>query len=244
MLKTLDLSGIDLSLVDADILAKGVTQLEEVGLEDTKLTPQQVTSICTTLTGNSKLKRLNLGFMALSSLNAHILACAITKLEQVHLTKTDLIPEQAEEIFAALDSCIEQESRLKELKIGSNNLSSVDPDVLAKVVNSLEKVNMGKTRLRRKQTTKILTQSLVATNLKELYINQHPKMGKGLYRQACQVIQMIQGRWVDREEGIEEEDSEEEDSEDEDSEDEDSEDEDSEDEDSEDENSEDDEIGD
>jgi len=186
-LKTLHLSFNNLSSVDAGILAQAVTQLEEVELCCTFLTLQQVTAICTSMTGNSQLKTLNLAANDLSSVDADILAQAVTKLEEVKLADTDLTPQQVEAIYAALDiSC-----KMKILRIGANNLSSVDPDVLARVTNKLETVNMRDTHLTEQQMTRILTKSLLTTNLKKLYMEGNGQVDEELCRQAKQVIEEL-----------------------------------------------------
>jgi len=99
-----------------------------VWLGDTQLTPQQVTAICTAITGNSQLKSLSLYGNNLSSVNADILAQAATQLEEVELGYTQLTPQQVKAIFAALDTS----TQTKKLGICYNNLSSVDLDVLEK----------------------------------------------------------------------------------------------------------------
>ena len=76
-------------------------------------------------------------------MDASILAQAVTQLEEVMLGTTCLTPQQVEAIFAALHTS----SQLKILRIGGNNLSSVDPDVLARGVNKLEEMAMDDSRL-------------------------------------------------------------------------------------------------
>jgi len=186
-LKTLDLRANNLSLVDAGLLAQAVTQLEEVELGYTRLTPQQVTALCTATTGNSKLKALNMFDNDLSSVDHIILSKIVTQLEEVALGYTRLTPQQVEAIFAALvTSC-----HLKILKIVVNNLSSVDPDVLARVTNKLETVNMRDTHLTEQQMTRILTKSLLTTNLKKLYMEGNGQVDEELCRQAKQVIEEL-----------------------------------------------------
>merc|ERR1712129_391868 len=116
------------------------------------------------MTANSKLKWLNLYLDDLSSVDASTLAQAVTHVEEVGLADTQLTLQQVEAIFAGFDAS----SSMKSLSIGCNNLSSVDPDLLARVANKLETVDMEKTQLTRQQMTEILTRSLLATNLKEL----------------------------------------------------------------------------
>jgi len=50
----------DVGLVHPQVLAPALTQLEEVTLRNALPTPQQVTAICTAMTGNSQLKTLKL----------------------------------------------------------------------------------------------------------------------------------------------------------------------------------------
>jgi len=173
-----------LSSVDPELLAQAVTQLEEVVLANNHLTTQQVTAICTTMAGNSQLKTLNLSHTDLSSVDANILANAFTQLEKLSLWKNDVSHQQAQAVFAALDSS----SHMKILWIIEDNLSSVDPDVLARVVNKLVTVNISSTKLSRQQMTRILTQSLLTTNLKKLFMWENGKIDEQLLKQAEQVI--------------------------------------------------------
>jgi len=195
-LKRLKLWDNKLSSVNSDILAQAVTQLEEVVLRDTHLTTQQVTTICTAMTGNSKLKKLNLSQNNLSSVDANILAKAVTQLEEVGIGFTHLTPHQVGAILTALDTS----GHIKKLWISHSNLSSVDPDMLARVVNKLKIVDIYNTRLTRQQRTKILTHSLLTTNLKDLDMrdnettiirNTYSALDGGLVRQAEQVFKEL-----------------------------------------------------
>ena len=56
----LNLSQINLSSVEANLLAQAVNQLKEVVLVETSLTPQQVIAICNSMAIDSKLKELNM----------------------------------------------------------------------------------------------------------------------------------------------------------------------------------------
>ena len=125
---------------------------------------------------------------------------AVTQLEEVELGDTHLTPQQVEAIFAALHTS----SQLKILRIGGNNLSSVDPDVLARGVNKLETVDMRETKLTKEQKTKILTQSLLTTNLKELTMWGTGGVEEGLRTQAEEVIEELD---IDQESDTEDEES-------------------------------------
>ena len=163
-LKILKISKNNISSVDAGILAKVVIKMKGVELYATDLTVEQITAVCTAIIGNSRLKYCELMCNNLSLVDAGILAQAVSKLEEVGLVNTKLTPQHAEAIFAALD----KSSKLKTLNIALNNFTSVDPDVLARVVNKLEEVYMVGTALTEQQKRRVVNQYNLKTNLKKL----------------------------------------------------------------------------
>jgi len=177
------------SSVDPELLAQAVTQLEGVDVVGTTLTPQQVTAICTAMTGNSQLKTLDLSGNNLSSVDADILAQAVAQLEEVGLRNTYLSLQKLETIFAAIDTS----SQIKVLRIGVNNLFDMDPEMLARVLNKLETVDVWLTQLTEQQMTRILTRSLHSTNLKRLDMGCNSREGveEGLRIQAEKVIKEL-----------------------------------------------------
>ena len=81
-----------------------------------------------------------------------------------------------EAIFAALDSS----SQVKILGLCRNNLSSVDPEVQARVVNKKDTVDIYDDYLTKQQTTRIMTQGLPTTNLKTQHVGD-TRSGRGSY---------------------------------------------------------------
>ena len=69
-----------------------------------------------------------------------------------------------------------------------NNISSVDPGVMARGVNRLETADLRHTSMKREQVTRVLTQSLVATRLKKLHLKGSEEVEEDLYRRVEQVI--------------------------------------------------------
>jgi len=188
-LRVMQVQYSNLSSVDhlSGLLAQAVTKMEEAVLL-TYTTPQQVTAICNAMTGSYRLKTLDLSYNDLSSVDANILAQAVTKLEEVGLRETKMTHKQKKAIFAALDTT----SHLKILRIGDTSLSCVDPDVLARVANKLETVSMRYTNLTEQQMTRILTQSLLTTNLKELSMwGNNGGVEEALLRHAEKVITQL-----------------------------------------------------
>ena len=120
----------------------------------------------------------------LSDLDGDLLAEAVAELEEADLSSTRLTPKQVEAIFAALDTS----NKLKRLDITMNDLSPVDPEVMARVINKMELVSMLFTRLTKQQITRILEHSLVSTSLKRLELHGLDEVDSELYYKAEQVI--------------------------------------------------------
>ena len=113
------------------------------------------------MTYNWKLN-LNLTFVNVSFIDPHILAKAVAQSKEVDLRHSDLTALQGKTIFATVHTA----SRLRKLSIGYNDLSSVDPEELGRVVNLLEIADLRFTKLTADQVTSILEQSLLKTKLK------------------------------------------------------------------------------
>ena len=154
-LKTLDMFGTNLSLVNASLLAKAVISLEQVNLSNTKLTQQQTKEILTAVCANgSLLKTLDISWNKLSSVEEGLLARAVKSLEEVKLGRANLSRQQAEAVFVATS---ERDSQLKNLSMQDNNLSFVDPNILARAVTSLKEVNLPSNHLTERQLEAIFT---------------------------------------------------------------------------------------
>ena len=91
------------------------------------------------LTEELELRNLDIGWNDLSSVPADILAKAVLRLTRVNLRDCNLSNEQTLAIFGTIYAS--EESELKYLDIGQNELSMVAPDILAKVVFRLEEIN-------------------------------------------------------------------------------------------------------
>ena len=70
----------------------------------------------------------------LSSVEEGLLARAVNNLEEANLGDTELTGQQLEMILTVLTADL---SQLKNLDIGSNNISLVEPYLLARAVTSL-----------------------------------------------------------------------------------------------------------
>ena len=127
----------NLRLVDAQLLATGLNNLEDVNIYFTKVTVAQVKALLMETRKGTKLKKLSLERIQLSSLKPSLIVEAVQQLEEVNLNTTSLTAHQIERIAVGISS-----SRLKKLSISSNSLFSVDLDLLARGVMELEEVEM------------------------------------------------------------------------------------------------------
>ena len=76
--------------------------------------------------------------------------------------------KQVEELFETIGG----NSKLKDLNISGSEFTFVNPDILARGINKLERVNISNTQLEIKQLEKIFHQTLVKTNLKVLDVSR------------------------------------------------------------------------
>ena len=153
-LKTLNIGGINFSSVDGGLLARAVASLDSVHMGMTQMTSQQAEEILTAVCAQgSVLKTLDIRGNRLSLVEEGLVARAVTSLKQVNLGDTELTQRQAEEIFTAIS---ERDSQLENLDVQGNNLSSVEPNILARAVNSLKEVSFVNTKLTELQAEALL----------------------------------------------------------------------------------------
>ena len=99
-LRKLNISGNDVSRVEADLLARSVVRLDEIFLLNTRLTSQQAELLLARIvspslqSGQSPLKALYIGDNSLASVSASVLARAVVRLQTVSLDDTNLRSEQ------------------------------------------------------------------------------------------------------------------------------------------------------
>merc|ERR1712177_170179 len=119
----------DLSLVDTGLLARAVTNLEVLELEDTELSQQQVVAIITAVTISNKITDLFIGDNDLSKVDPVLMAKAVTKLVRLDVENTKLTQRQNEAILHALEG-----SKMTKLYIGVKNMLGIDSGRLPNAV--------------------------------------------------------------------------------------------------------------
>ena len=111
---------------------------------------------------------MDLPLTDLSTVEPHLPARLLHRLEQVDMWSSELTSQQLEAILTAAQAS----STLRKLNLGNNKLSLLEPELVAMAVNSLEEVDIRHTLLTREQVETILNQSLVKTSLKRLVLGR------------------------------------------------------------------------
>jgi len=167
-LRILDISYNDLSEVDPQLLARAVVELEELRLCGTSLTSEQSEALVSALNeGDNWLKCLHISYCNLATIDPAQLAKVLSGMQEVAVMYSSLTPLQLNSFFLGI---IQGSGVLARVDLSYNNLSSVDPDLLAEAVNKLESVTMNRTCVTSDQVTNILVKSLETTSLTELNI--------------------------------------------------------------------------
>ena len=191
LVKKLDISCNNLSVVDPSLLARAVNSMKEVHISNTELTAQQMETIMTVMdAGGCPTKKLDLSWNNLSTVDPNLLARVLTGMEEVKWVEVrgevELTLIQVEAILTAI--CAE-DCLVKKLDISSLNLSSVEPGLLARALNRLEEVEMSSvTYLTTSQVEAVLRQSLMQTSLRKLELEldseENTELDEGLEARA------------------------------------------------------------
>ena len=163
----LDMSENDMFDIDPELLAKVVTKLQKLEINCTELTLQQAAAIFTAVSEESTMIELDISDNDLSGVDPELLAKAVNNLTTLYIENTNLTLQQTEAILTA----VSEGSKMIKLNIVENNMSGVDPGLLAKAVANLETLDIGSTELTQQQATAILSGVSKGTKLTKLNIS-------------------------------------------------------------------------
>ena len=105
-LRSLNISGNDLSRLEAGQLARSVARLQEIFLLNTRLTSTQAEMILAEIASSSSpLRGLYLGDNNLASVSPALLARAVGRLQTVSLDDTNLSSEQVTSVLSHIAQC-------------------------------------------------------------------------------------------------------------------------------------------
>ena len=164
---------VDLALVEPARLTGLLDRLTGITFRETQLTSEQLIAIFTNRDRTSepwcrKKKRpltiLDLSSNDLSIIEPKLLASVVNKLQFMIMKKCHLTPQQVEVVFTSTYTA----SSLKCLDIGHNDLSSVEPKLLAEAVTKIQEVSLNWARLSIPQIEVVLASLNKNTKLKKL----------------------------------------------------------------------------
>jgi len=182
----LRLENKNVSGVDAELLASAVIKLETLEFSNTQLTQQQIVAILTAVSDGRKMTKLDISFNDMSGIDKKLLAKAVTKMKKLNITDTNLTQEQAEAILTA----VSEENVVSKLYIGFNNLSGVDPGLMAKAFTNLKKLNVNRSELTHRQIVTILTAFCKGTTI-HISMNDLSRVDPGLLARAVTKLEVM-----------------------------------------------------
>ena len=156
-LRRLDFAHADLTSIEPKVLAEAICKMQEVDLGRSQFSSEQANIIFEHLSKNNKLQCLNLFNTNLFAVRPQPLAQAVTQVHQVTLWSCQLTPKHSEAIFRAMTSSC----KLRKLDLSYNNLSTVNPNVLAAAINLLKSADLGCTCLTGEQARTILFYQII-----------------------------------------------------------------------------------
>ena len=119
----------------------------------TVLTGQQLQAVFEELASSSSaLRRLDVRGTSLARVDSRVLARAVARLAEADISDTSLSPVQAETVVLAISLGPGQ----RKVNLGENNLSSVEPAVLARAVARLHRPNLLQASLTGEQIDAVL----------------------------------------------------------------------------------------
>ena len=171
-LRDLDLTGLNLSTVDPDLVSPALHRLRKAQLGFTKLTAEQVTRLFTRCANNPKQRpeELCLKAVNLSSVPSQVLAPALAHLIAANLSFTELTVEQVTALLGRIAARCPG-VRLASLDLFSVDLSGLCPILLARAVASLAVASLSNTELRLEQAHALCDHALHSTTLTDLNLD-------------------------------------------------------------------------
>ena len=130
----------DLSPLTIPTLASAVCTVREVSFNTSVLSTSQVQEVMTSVSLSPRLvvRKLNMCGQDMSEVSADTIATAVCRLEDVNLRSCDLTPMQLNLLFRTISQG--HKIRIRRLDLIFNDLSEVDPCVLASSLRRLESV--------------------------------------------------------------------------------------------------------
>ena len=167
-LRQLDLSYTCLSHLAPALLASSSLSLHQLRLRSTSLSQEQLTALCSSLGKvSSSLCSLDLSACNLSTIEPSLLASGLSSLTETTLHGCSLTNLQA----SALLSSLEPSSKLRQLDLSRNDLSSVPPTLLVSTACHLSSLQLEGASLTPDQVEALLSSIARGAGLQSLSLS-------------------------------------------------------------------------
>ena len=161
-LKTLLIRTWNIVLVDPEVLANALNNLEEITILHDMITEQQAMQLFIRMSEKSYLQKFTIMNINLSTVEPKSLAKGVSKMRELKMFNCNFTSSQIIAIFSQL-----QESKtLIKLNFGMNDLSVLESKIVAKLVNNVMKMTIQDNVLSFEHTRCIFKQCAEETKLK------------------------------------------------------------------------------
>ena len=158
-----------LSESSSNLLASSLNKLESMTMYNACLGDSRTLLFLETMAGGTQLRHLNFRSNSLRGIPPAILARAFQSLTSLNIEDSDITSAQTETFFQNLKENTGNE--LKDVSIGHNDLSSVDPETFAGALKHIAKVNINATSITKDQTEELFRAILMKSALKQLNLS-------------------------------------------------------------------------
>jgi len=160
---------ISISLLAPELLGAAFNKLEVLHLRWVIFDQGFWETFFQLMCADTNLKELLFEYQGLHDVPPKVFSAALNKLQIVDLSQIDVDHSQCR----ALIEAISRDTKIENLDISSNNLATIEPDILAEAVNNLRKVDISNTNLTSCQIERILKGINFVSKLKDLDIDQN-----------------------------------------------------------------------
>ena len=115
-------------------MASYITWVDILNISSTNLWPEQSQAILTAISEEYKLTNLDISNNDLSVMEPELIASAVSRVDTLNISSTNLRPEQSQAIFTA----ISEGYKLTNLDFSYNDLSLLEPELLASAVSRVD----------------------------------------------------------------------------------------------------------
>ena len=138
------MSGSNLSGVEHEALVRVASNVSKIDLSNTSMTAEQVTAVTTALRENLKIWEIDLSDNSLDGLDPDLFASVMSRARRLSLVNTGLTAVQVNKLLQSVTS---PRCPMESLNLSANQLSIIEPELLADAVNSLRDVTLVDTGL-------------------------------------------------------------------------------------------------